>query len=72
MADPSQSWFAWEHMVFYLGGIFFLGGPVWESWLWSFRVGRDEKGKEKMKVESRHQSTHEVVRHVWALWKRLR
>ena len=40
--------------------------------LWSFRVGRDEKGKEKMKVESRHKSTHEVVRHVWALWKRLR
>lgn len=54
---------------------FFLGGPVWKSWLWSFRAGRDEKdekGKEKLKAESRHQSTHEVVRHVWALWKKLR
>lgn len=30
MADPSQSWFAWEHVVFYLGGMLFSGGPCLE------------------------------------------
>lgn len=76
MADPSQSWFAWGTW-FYLGGMLFSGGPCLKSWLWSFRAGRDERKmrrerKEKLKAESRHQSTHEVVRHVWALWKKLR
>lgn len=28
MADPSQSWFAWEHVVFYLGGMLFFWGAL--------------------------------------------